>query len=86
MTELKCRNCGGIVEDDGKLMFCPYCGTKFNKNIKESITRIVDEARLKEAENQKEKLKQSKTSDRFLHIVAVFWMILLVYMIYKMHH
>ena len=50
----RCNACGADLqfEDDKKEMYCPYCGTRLaldDDNI-EITNRIVDEARLKEAE------------------------------------
>ena len=54
ITALRCTACEADLqnEDSNNLIFCPYCGTKLaleDDNI-EITNRIVDEARLKEAE------------------------------------
>ncbi len=54
ITALRCTACGADLQSEeiNNLMFCPYCGTKLameDDNI-EITNRIVDEARLKEAE------------------------------------
>ena len=54
LVNMKCTNCGAELEVDPerKQVFCSYCGTKLLLD-EESIhitNRIVDEARLKEAE------------------------------------
>ena len=54
ITAIRCSACGADLqlEENKKQMFCPYCGTRLaveDYDI-EITNRIVDEARLKEAE------------------------------------
>ncbi len=66
IAELKCPYCGADlqIEEDRKDCFCEYCGGHLffddetgDRTIK-NITIIRDEARIKEAEYQSEKLKR----------------------------
>ena len=53
LIKLQCPNCNANLEikEDAKFCFCTYCGTKIMlSNENEHIYRIVDEARMKEAE------------------------------------
>lgn len=62
MRKLECPGCGAnleLKEDDRDFAFCEYCGAKIMLDDYRSTHRIVDEARLKEAEtDQVIKLKQ----------------------------
>lgn len=54
---VKCPSCGGelMVKDGNRdFMFCEYCGTKVRLDDYQETRRFVDEARIKESENQKE--------------------------------
>ena len=59
---IKCPECGASldVEEGRKNLFCSYCGSKVMiNNENEHIYRHIDEARIKEAEIEREiKLKQ----------------------------
>lgn len=53
LIKLQCPNCSANLEvkDDAKQCFCTYCGTKILlSNENEHTYRIIDEARIKEAE------------------------------------
>lgn len=54
ITAIRCSACGADLqpEENKNLMFCPYCGTRLavEDDDIEVTNRIVDEARLKEAE------------------------------------
>ena len=53
LVKLQCPNCGANLEvkEDAKFCFCMYCGTKILlNNENERTVRIIDEARIKEAE------------------------------------
>ncbi len=53
LINLKCQNCGADLEinPEKKEMFCSYCGARLMMaEDSVHVTRIVDEARLKEAE------------------------------------
>lgn len=62
MRNLKCPSCGAtltIQDDNREFAFCEYCGAKLSIDDLRITHRIVDEARIKEAEANKEiKLKQ----------------------------
>ena len=54
---VKCPSCGAeLMAKDGNrdFMFCEYCGTKIRLDDYQETHRFVDEARIKESENQKE--------------------------------
>ncbi len=65
MKQIKCPNCGAniSVSDDRDLFFCEYCGAKIDKSggkiTFEVINRIVDEAKIKEVELERQKLKET---------------------------
>ena len=62
-VKLTCPNCGASLEVDQKLTqcFCTYCGTKILlHNENEYVTRIVDEARLAEQENERLRIEHEK--------------------------
>lgn len=52
LIDLTCPNCGAAFQVDGdrEYCFCQHCGTKML--IDNGTTRIIDEARIKEAEVQ----------------------------------
>ena len=52
MKEFRCPNCGANLSFEGNrdFGFCQYCGTKILLDDYRSTHRIVDEARIKEAE------------------------------------
>ena len=54
LITLKCQNCGAEVEldQDKKQMYCSFCGAKLllDDDTIQITSRIVDEARIKEAE------------------------------------
>ena len=90
ITAIRCTACGADLqaEENKKMLYCPYCGTKIvldDDNI-EITNRIVDEARLKEAEirlkeleyaHQRElreeemRVKQKKTHGMYIGIFIV---------------
>lgn len=65
---VKCPSCGGelTVKDENRdFMFCEYCGTKVRLDDYQETHRFVDEARIKESENQKElELKRMEFEER----------------------
>ena len=54
LVEMRCTNCGAELEIDPerKQVYCSYCGTRLMVDEKaiHITNRIIDEARLKEAE------------------------------------
>lgn len=62
MRTIKCTNCSAnltIQDDNRDFAFCEYCGTKIMLDDYRSTHRVVDEAKIKQAEIDKEiKLKQ----------------------------
>lgn len=65
---VKCPSCGGelTVKDENRdFMFCEYCGTKVRLDDYQETHRFVDEARIKESENQKElELKRMELEEK----------------------
>ena len=65
---LVCPKCGANLQiEEGRTQcFCSYCGTKITiQNDNEYVVRIVDEARIKEAElNAKMSVKRSEEKER----------------------
>ncbi len=56
IMSIKCPECSTIftVEDEKKLNYCQYCGTKiFLKNENEHISRLMKEAKIRQAETEK---------------------------------
>lgn len=62
MRTLKCTNCNAnltIQDDNRDFAFCEFCGTKIMLDDYRSTHRIVDEAKIKQAEVEREiKLKE----------------------------
>ncbi|WP_303788010.1 hypothetical protein [Ruminococcus flavefaciens] len=57
MRTLKCTNCNAslsIQDDNRDFAFCEYCGNKIMLDDYRSTQRIVDEAKRKQAETEKE--------------------------------
>lgn len=64
LINMRCTNCGALLEIDAerKEVYCSYCGTKLlidNEEI-HITNRIVDEARLKEAEVRLKELEYAR--------------------------
>ena len=61
LIELKCPNCGADIQvDEGRsYCFCTYCGAK--AMIDDGATRIIDEAKIREAEAM-EKIKLAEAN------------------------
>lgn len=70
MRKLNCPNCNANLEVDDNnrdFAFCQYCGTKIMLDDYRSTHRVVDEARIKEAELEKEiRLKELEIEEREL--------------------
>lgn len=68
---VKCPSCGAelTVKDDNRdFMFCEYCGTKVRLDDYQETHRFVDEARIRESENEKElKLKRMEFEEKKRH-------------------
>ena len=69
LMQLTCTNCGANLEIDPnrRQAFCQYCGAKLMLTDDESIhitNRIVDEARLKEAEVRLRELEYQREKDQ----------------------
>ena len=47
LIALQCKNCGGeiTIEDDKKIVYCPYCGTQNYIDDGTRTVKIVDEAK-----------------------------------------
>ena len=59
LTSLKCPECGASLDipEERDHIFCQYCGTKILlTNDNEKIIRHVDEAAIKQAENESKRL------------------------------
>lgn len=68
---VKCPSCGAelTVKDDNRdFMFCEFCGTKVRLDDYRETHRFVDEARIRESENEKElELKRMEYEERKRH-------------------
>ena len=68
---VKCPSCGAelTVKDDKRdFMFCEYCGTKVRLDDYQETHRFVDEARIRESENEKElEIKRMEFEERKRH-------------------
>jgi hypothetical protein len=96
---LKCPECGATiqVEEGRQKCFCTYCGTQLyfddgNKTItyheiKEHTERTIDEARIKEAENERLKMEletpQKHREEQFNYIVGGVSFVIIVIMVLK---
>ncbi|MBE6734845.1 MAG: hypothetical protein E7563_05850 [Ruminococcaceae bacterium] len=68
MKTCNCPNCGAAFDlniDNIDFAFCPYCGTKFILDDYRSSHRVIDEARIREAEtNERIRLKELEIEER----------------------
>lgn len=56
LIELTCTKCGASlsINEEREYIYCQYCGTKLIlDNTNEHVYRHIDEAKVKEAENEK---------------------------------
>lgn len=70
LIKLQCPNCGANLEvkEDAKKCYCLYCATPILiQNDNEYIIRHVDEARIKEAEAQKEIARAKLEEEKMLN-------------------
>ena len=72
MQSCKCPECGAeleIKDDNRDFLFCQYCGTKIMLDNYRSTQRIIDEARIKEAETQRDiqmkEMEYSHSSEQY---------------------
>ena len=79
---IKCPECGAVLSIDNarEVAFCTYCGAKvIIHNENEHIYRNIDEARIREAETNREiKLKQLEMEERNIaskKTLIVVWII-----------
>lgn len=75
MATLKCSVCGGTLEiaEGSTIAECEYCGNKItiDNGKRETVHRIVDEAKLKELENI-QKAEESKRINTEMKAKSVF--------------
>lgn len=68
IVSVKCPDCGATLEIEGgrEFAYCSYCGSKvMMKNDNEYVYRNIDEARIKEAEAEKEiRLKELEFEEK----------------------
>ena len=68
IIEIRCPHCGGELHigEDRKECFCEYCGSHlmFDDGDRTIINVIRDEARLKEAEIESEKIKKKEAKEK----------------------
>ena len=68
MRTMKCPNCSAsltIQDDNRDFAFCEYCGTKLMLDDYRSTHRVVDEAKIRQAETEKIiKLKQMELIEK----------------------
>ena len=83
LIDLTCTKCGASMQVDGEreFCFCQYCGNKML--IDKDVTRIVDEAKIREAQamenikiaeanaNMQKEIQSSKTSSIMFIIAAI---------------
>ena len=52
LIEAKCYNCGASiqVEEDRKICFCSYCGTRYM--VDDGTIHIIDEAKIREVQTK----------------------------------
>ena len=69
LIALQCKNCGGeiTIEDDKKVVFCPYCGTQNYIDDGTRTVKIVDEAKLEEVRLRQEEFLKRKASEEQLN-------------------
>ena len=75
MSTFKCEMCGGVLEiaEGATIAECEYCGNKIqvDNGKRETVHRIVDEARLKELERV-QKVEEATRSDKEQRAKSVF--------------
>ena len=68
MREFSCTNCGSnfcFNEANKEFVYCPYCRTRYMLDDYRSTHRIIDDARIREAEVDKLiKLKQLEIAEK----------------------
>lgn len=71
LIALKCKHCGGeiTIEDDKKVVYCPYCGTQNYIDDGTRTVKIVDEAKLEEVRLRQEEFLKRKASEEALNSV-----------------
>ena len=60
MRKFKCPDCGAtlsIKDDDREFAFCEYCGSKILMDDYRSTHRIVDEAKIREADVREKEIE-----------------------------
>ena len=69
LIALQCKNCGGeiTIEDDKKIVYCPYCGTQNYIDDGTRTVKIVDEAKLEEVRLRQEEFLKRKASEEELN-------------------
>lgn len=69
LIALQCKNCGGeiTIEDDKKIVYCPYCGTQNYIDDGTRTVKIVDEAKLEEVMLRQEEFLKRKASEEELN-------------------
>lgn len=69
LIALQCKNCGGeiTIEDDKKIVYCPYCGTLNYIDDGTRTVKIVDEAKLEEVRLRQEEFLKRKASEEELN-------------------
>ena len=71
LIALKCKHCGGeiTIEEDKKIVYCPYCGTQNYIDDGTRTVKIVDEAKLEEVRLRQEEFLKRKASEEALNSV-----------------
>ena len=88
LISVKCPDCGAALqfEEDRKTAFCSYCGAKILlHNENEYIYRSVDEAGLKQAENDRiymaKRLEMEERENRHHRMLTFIWLFITIVMV-----
>lgn len=83
VVELKCNNCGAILnyDEDREILFCPYCGSKnlivFSDNVK--IEKIKSDKELEELRiKQEHEFKKKRYDERVYLGYLIFFIVLCI--------
>ena len=98
LKELSCPNCGASlqVEAEKKICYCEHCGSKLILDDGSVTTRIIDDAKVREAEaNEKIKIMESELELKKLeaeekdkkntYVMAIVMMLILIGMSIFLH-
>lgn len=87
LITMNCPNCNAAlqVNPEREFMYCEYCGTKIGISKDEHVTRIIDEAAIRQSEaEEKMKIKEiehDKWEQKMMLITGLVLMMFMVFLI-----